>query len=114
MELAARGLLVVPIVDEDAHAGNEDGCVRLQRCDANGAFAGALPLVFRDATHALQVALFAEWRCAAPLAKLTDDDARRAAEAWEAHTYAGRCTVATLLPRWRAAGALFAADGDDA
>jgi hypothetical protein len=54
--------------------------------------------------------LFAEWRCGAALAALSDDDAAAAAARWEAHDAAGRAAVAALLPRWRAAGALFGAE----
>jgi hypothetical protein len=56
---------------------------------------------------ATQVALFAEWRCGAALAALADEDALAAAARWEAHDAAGRAAVAALLPRWRAASALF-------
>ena len=69
-----------------------------------------LPLRFRDATHALRVAVFAEWARGAPLAAMDDEEAAEAAEAAEAHELAGRAVVAALLPRWRAANALFGAD----
>jgi hypothetical protein len=129
--LAARGLAVAPW----ACAGDaeREGPVRLlrqqqrggsSRADADAASATeqqehsrsvdpaalSLPCEFRDVTHALQVALFAEWRCGAPLASLSDGDAAAAAAGWEAHDAQGRGVVAALLGRWRAAGALFGAE----
>jgi hypothetical protein len=125
--LAARGLVLASW----ACAGDaeREGPVRLlrssSRADADADAASAeqqehsrsvdpaalsLPCEFRDVTHALQVALFAEWRCGTPLASFSDADAAVAAAVWEAHDAQGRAVVAALLPRWRAAGALFGAE----
>jgi hypothetical protein len=131
LALQARGLLLAP-----SCAGGDGAApvaISLLRATAP---TEAVPLSFRDVTHALQarrctvllhallrclrhhlthqrpaqVALFAEWRCGAPLASMPAASALAAAAAWEEHDAAGRAAVAALLPRWRAAGALFGPD----
>lgn len=97
-QLAARGLR--PADDEASNP------LTLTR-SADGT---RLPVAFTDATHALRSAVFAEWARGAPLAAMDDAAAAEAAAAADAHELAGRAVVAALLPRWRAANALFGAD----
>ena len=98
-QLAARGLR--PAADMDTTAG-----LVLVRCSDGS----RLPTAFTDATHALRVAVFAEWARGAQLAAMGDAAAVEAAAAAEAHELAGRHVIAALLPRWHAANALFGAD----
>ena len=91
------------LADRGLRAVATAGGLHLERC-ADGT---CLPPRFRDATHALRAAAFAEWARGAALAALGDDDAAEAAAAAEVHEAAGRAVVAQLLPRWRAANALF-------